>query len=95
MISRDLKLSSMRQAPDGGEAALQNSRATGSNVGCFAVVSLQQARPHKKKDSQTQWLSAGVNEIISHHVKEKNEKHPATVVAVSHRTPPRSTTKSH
>lgn len=64
MISRDLKLSSMKQALDGGEAALENSRATGSDIACFAVVSLQQAGRHKKKDSQTQWLSAGVHEIV-------------------------------
>lgn len=44
VISRDLKLSSMRQVPDGGEAALESSRATGSTIGCFAIVSLQQAR---------------------------------------------------
>lgn len=50
--------------PYGGEAALENSRATGSDIDCFAVVSLQQARRHKKKVPQTQWLSAGVHEIM-------------------------------
>lgn len=30
--------------PDGEEAALENARAMGIDIGCFAVISLQQAK---------------------------------------------------
>lgn len=61
--------------PDGREAALENSRAMDIDIGCFAAVSLQQAKWQEKKDSQTQWLPFQSSwDYLFHIMENKNTR---------------------